>query len=254
MTVSRTIHYPIVLTRAEMAFLLSLTGVQSLIGLDDSGLFPSNPDGWQALFLQGRAELESHGWLEQAAGSVHTQINEDLLATISTVAAPRSVLITTVDRSGHHAQSVTHYVAKRVVEAIFDGTRYHLVVLASSEVMVARLAATLGLPVQPPPWDEFVLSRERAKEAAADPQPDYLLRLGVPPVSALPFARALHSERRARLQVLRLSYGQVEASHRLNALLGEGQDDWFVLPSNGAGVRLCPASVPALAEEIKALW
>ncbi|MER2599633.1 MAG: hypothetical protein ABTQ73_08940 [Caldilineales bacterium] len=254
MTLSRTIHYPVVLTRAEMAFLLSLTGVQTLIGLEDKGLFPADTDGWQALFLQGRAELESHGWLEQRSGSVQTQINEELLIIIATIAAPRRVLVTTLDSPNRPAQSVTHYLASRVVEASFDGARYHLATLASPDIMVARLAATLELPVQPPPWDEFMLSRERAKKAAADPQPEQLVQMGVPPASALPFARALHSERRARLQMLHLNYGQVETSHRFNALLGEDQDDWFVLPANGAGLRVCPASAPALAEQIKGLW
>ena len=254
MSISHPIPYPVVLTRAEMAFLLSLTGIQSLIGLEDDGLFPSDPDKWQALFLQGRAELEGRGWLQQPAGSVQTQINEDLLATISTVAAPRSVLVTTLDQAGQPAQSVTHYLAKRVVEASFDGARYHLAVLASPEVMFARLAATLQLPVKSPPWDEFVLSKERARQAAADPLPEHLLQLGVPAGSTQPFARALHSERRARMQIMRMSYGQVEASHQLNALLGDGQTDWFALPAQGASVRLMPASATGLAEQVRALW
>lgn len=254
MTISRTIHYPVMLTRAEMAFLLSLTGVQSLIGLEDNGLFPSDPDKWQALFLQGRAQLERRGWLSQPAGSVQTQINDDLLATISTVAAPRSVIVTTLDQAGEPARSVTHYLAKRVVEASFDGVRYHLAALASPEVMFARLAATLELPVKSPPWEEFVLSKERARQAAADPLPEHLLQLGVPAASTQPFARALHGERRAKMQVMRMNYGQVEANHQLRALLGEEQTDWFALPAQGAGVRLMPASATGLAEQVRALW
>ena len=254
MTTSRTLHYPVVLTRAEMAFLLSLTGVQALIGLEDKGLFPADTDGWQALFLQGRAELARDGWLEQPAGSVQTQINEELLLTIATIAAPRAVLVTTVDDASQPAQSVTHYLGSRVVEAMFDGSRYHLAVLASHEVMLSRLASTLDLPAQRPPWDEFVLSAERARQAASDPAPEHLLRLGVPPTSAQPFSRALHAERRARLNLVHLSYGQVESTQRLRALLAEDHADWFALPANGAGVRLVPASAPALAEQLKTLW
>ncbi|MFZ2489051.1 MAG: hypothetical protein WAZ19_13145 [Anaerolineae bacterium] len=253
MTIPCAISYPVTLSPAQLAYLLSLTGIQDLVGLADEGLFPRNGDHWERLFLHGRAELERDQWLYQPPNSARTAINQELLTVVTTMAAPDAVLVTTLNRPGLPSQSVTHYISTFVVEACYDGLYYRMAALSSPEVMLMRLASTLGLPSQQPALDEFVLSNESARQAVADPAPEHLARLGVPSSSIQLFARALDAGRRAKVQVMRLRYGQVQAVHRVRALFASESSAWLALPADGARVRMVPAYAGGLAEQVQAL-
>lgn len=248
------ISYPVVLTPAEMAVLLSLTGGQTLLGLEQPDLIPASPAVWEQRFLQGRSELERNRWLEHIPGTVYYHLNEHLGVVAATVAAPTVVLVTNLDWPGQPRQRVAHYLAAAVAEACFDGQRFQLAALRSVEVMLARLADAIGLPPQPPFWDEFVLANEAARLAVSDPQPERLVQLGVPESSVAPFGQALRNgQPRASVQVMSVRYGQVTAIHRVRVLFASGGEAWLAIPTNGARVRLTPASASGLAAAVQAL-
>lgn len=254
MTDPSAISYPVTLSPAEMAVLLSLAGGQTLLGLEQPDLIPASSAAWEQRFLQGRSELERNRWLEHIPGTVYYHLNEHLGAVAATVAAPTIVLVTNLDLPGLPRQRVAHYLAAAVAEACFDGQRFQLVALRSVEVMLARLANAIGLPPQPPPWDEFELANEAARLAVSNPQPERLVQLGVPEGSVAPFGQALRNgQPRASVQVMSVRYGQVIANHRVRTLFARGSEAWLATPMNGARVRLTPASAGGLAVALQRL-
>ena len=254
MTNTRAISYPVVLTPAELAFLLSLVGAQTLEGLEHEALFPENAAVWESLFLQGRSELERDHWLIQVPGTAQHDLNEQLVTVIATMAAPRFVVVTTVDRPGLPRQSVTHYISTVVVEACFDGKQYQLVGLRSTEVMLARLANTIGLPQERAAGEEFELTAEQARRAVADPRTERLLAFGVPAGSAQAFESVLRSTRqRASARITSMHYGEVKAVHRLQALVSNEDLAWLAIPEDDTRVHFSPASAADFAEAVHAL-
>lgn len=254
MSDTATISYPVVLTPAEMAVLLSLAGGRTLLGLEQPDLIPASPAAWEQRFFQGRSELERNRWLEHIPGTVYYHLNEHLGAVAATVAAPTIVLVTNLDWPGQPRQRVAHYLATAVAEACFDGQRFQLAALRSVEVMLARLAKAMGLPPQPPPWDDFELANEAARLAVSDPQPERLAQLGVPEPSVTHFGQALRNgQPRASVQVMSVRYGQVMANHRVRALFARSGEAWLAIPMNAARVRLTPASASRLAAAVQPL-
>ncbi|MBE2236019.1 MAG: hypothetical protein IAE85_21185 [Anaerolinea sp.] len=263
MSETRSIYYPVVFTPAEMAVLLSLAGAQTLLGLESKGLFPTNGSRstWDQTFLQGRAQLERERWLDHLPGTVQYRLNEELGMAAAVMAAPQFVLVTNLDWPGQPRQSVTHYLAAAVVEASFDGQDYHMAALRSIDIMLARQATAMQLPAQPPPWLEFELSNEQARQAVADPQPRRLGQWGVSASSAAAFAHALRpGQARASVQVMSVVYGRVEAVHRVRVLYADPAGAatgeyaaWLAAPVAGSRVRLIPASAGRLVETVRTL-
>ena len=254
MTNTRAMTYPVVLTPAEMAFLLSLVGAQTLEGLEHETLFPESAAAWESLFLQGRSELERDHWLIQVPGTAQYDLNEQLVTVIATMAAPNSVVVTTVDMPGLPRQSVTHYVSTVVVEACFDGKQYQLVGVRSTEVMLARLANTIGLPQERAAGEEFELTAEQARQAVADPRTEQLLAFGVPAGSAQAFEKAIRGTRqRASVHIMSMHYGEVKAVHRLQALISNENFAWLAIPEDDVRVHFSPASAKDFVETMQAL-
>jgi hypothetical protein len=257
----RSIYYPVTFTLAEMAVLLSLAGAQTLLGLESQGLFPANGSGWDQVFLQGRAGLERDRWLDHVAGTVQYRLHEQLGVAAAVMAAPQCVLVTNLDWPGQPRQSVTHYLAAALVEACFDGQHYHVAGLRSVDIMLARQAAAMDLPAQPPPWIEFELSNEQARLAVADPQPRRLGEWGVAASSAIAFVQALQpGQARASVQVMPVAYGRIVATQRVRVLYADPpgaasgeRAAWLALPIPGSRVRLIPASASRLADSVRAL-
>lgn len=258
---TRSIHYPVAFTPAEMAVLLSLAGARTLPGLESKGLFPTNGSPWEEVFLQGRAELERDCWLEHVSGTVQYRLNEQLGMVAAVMAAPQFVLVTSLDFPSRPRQSVTHYLAAAVIEACFDGRDYHVAALRSVEIMLARQAAAMQLPAQPQPWLEFELSNAQARKAVADPRPQRLGQWGVAASSAAAFAQALQpGQARASVRVMAMVYGRIEAIHTVRVLYADPVDAapdehaaWVAVPVAGGRVRLSPASASRLAESVRAL-
>jgi hypothetical protein len=257
----RSIYYPVAFTPAEMAALLSLAGARTLLGLESKGLFPTNGSSWEEVFLRGRAELERERWLDHVPGTVQYRLNEQLGMAAAVMAAPQFVLVTNLDWPGQSRQSVTHYLAAAVVEGSFDGQHYYVTALRSVDIMLARQASAMQLPSQSPPWIEFELSNEQARQAVADPQVRRLGQWGVPASSAVAFVEALQpGQARASVQIMPVTYGRVETSQRVRVLYADPAGPlpgehvgWLVLPVAGGRVRLIPASAGRLVEIVRTL-
>lgn len=260
MAQTRPISYPIPLTPAELAVLLSFTGVQTLLGLESKGLFPANDAAWDKLFPQGRAELERDGWLAHNPDTGEYNLDEQIGFITAVMAAPRYVLVTTLEWPGQARQGITHYLAAGTIEAAFDGRNYHITRLSSPGVMLERLANVMRLPAQPPDWDEFELSTAQARAAAGDPRPEALRQQGVPEDSATALAQALQRGRpRAGIDILPVHYGQVEGPRRLHVFYvdpfdatGGERPAWLAVPADGERVRFIPATIGNLAAAVQA--
>ena len=254
MTNTRAISYPVALTPAELAFLLSLVGAQTLEGLEHEALFPENATARERLFLHGRSELQRDEWLIQVSGTTQYDLNDQLVAVIAAMAAPQVVLVTTLDTPGQPRQSVTHFVSNVVVEAVFDGDRYMVTGLQSTEVLLARLANTIGLPQKRLPLKSFELPAEKARQAVSEPRAERLLDLGVPAESTQALETALAGGRqRANVRVTSMHYGEVKAVHRLQVLVSDNDSAYLAIPVDDTGVRFSPASAEDFAEEMRAL-
>jgi len=124
MTEAKELAFPLRLTIGELAFLMSLTGVQRLIGLETDGLFPSDADRRDDLLLSGRAQLEQDGWLRHDPATGRYDLNRELTTVITTIAAPDAVVMTTLQGADQPRQSVVHYLTGLPVEVAFDGHRW----------------------------------------------------------------------------------------------------------------------------------
>ena len=254
MTGTQAISYPITLTPAELAFLLSLVDAQTLLGLEHEALFPESASARESLYLQGRSELEQDGWLSQVAGTERYDLNDPLVAVIAAMAAPRVIIVTTLDPPGQPRQSVTHYISTIVVEAVFDGHHYEVAGLRSTEIMLARLANTISLPQSSLPVEEFELSAEQARQIVAEPQIERLLKYGAPAAGARALTDVLQNvQKRASVHVMQVHFGQVTVVHRLQVLVSSKGSAWLAVPTADTGVRFKPTSDKDFAEVVQAL-
>ena len=109
-TQPRDITYPIQLTTAELAFLLTLVHATTLQGGDDRALFPAAETERDALWLQGREQLIADGWLVRKPDREVYAINDQLLLLIAALAAPEVVLLTE-RKTATATFGVAHYIA-----------------------------------------------------------------------------------------------------------------------------------------------
>lgn len=251
MTEAAQLTFPLRLTIGELAFLLSLTGVQQIVGLEQAVLFPPDQAERDRLLLAGRDSLTARGVLRHDPETSSTNLDLATTALITAVAAPDAVITTTLRGGGLATQHVVHDIAGLPVEIVFDGEAFLLAGLASVDTMLARLANTLALPAARAFAGEITLAADEVKATAADPAA--LIARGVPAQSARELARALSAGgRQAAIRISRLRYGQATDTTHLRVLALESGAPWLAVELAGRRVAFSQADQAGFATAIAA--
>lgn len=250
MTEAKKLVFPVRLTAEQMAFLLSLVGAQGLAGLGPQELVPTSADegARDRLLLAGRDQLEQDGWLRHDLQTGRYELGEELTAVLTTVAAPDTVVATTLRTAGQPDQRVAHYIVQRdpsgaalIVEGAFDGQEFHLAGLTTVEVMLARLANTLDLPESTEPL-ELEMTAAEVQALVANPDPDALQGFGVPASASASLAAALaDAQRQGIVQVTHLRFGQTASTRQFRLLALDSPHPWLATPAPDHRVHFAPS-------------
>ncbi len=244
MTEAKKLVFPVRLTADQMAFLLSLVGAREVAGLGPQELVPANEAARDRVLLAGRDQLERDGWLHHTVETGRYELNRELGAVLTTVAAPDTLATTTLRAAGQPDQRVAHYLTQpdpAIVEGAFDGQAFQLAGLATVEVMLARLANTLGLPESSEPM-ELEMTAAEVQALVANPAPDALNGYGVPVSASASLAAALTDARQQGIvQVTHLRFGQVASTRQLRLLALDSPHPWAATPAADRRVRFTPA-------------
>lgn len=229
MTEAARLAFPLHLTIGEMAFLLSLTGVQQFIGLEQTVLFPSDEAERDRLLLTGRDILVERGLLLHEPETGRYDLNLALTAVITTIAAPDAVVTTTLRGGNLAPQHVVHTVAELPVEVAFDGQAFLLAGLDSLDTMLTRLANTLQLPAAAPSAGDVTLTPDEVKMIATDPAT--LSGRGVAADHVRSLTSALLGDgRQAVIRISLVRHGQTAATSQLRVLAVGTTTPWLAVP------------------------
>lgn len=252
MTEAARLTFPLRLTIGEMAFLLSLTGVQQFIGLEQTVLFPSDEAERGRLLLAGRDLLLERKLLLHEPETGRYDLNLALTAVITTVAAPDAVVTTTLRSGNLSPQHVVHSIARLPVEIAFDGQAFLLAGLDSLDTMLARLANTLQLPAAAPPAGEVTLTSDEVKTITTDPAA--LSGRGVAIDRARSLASALLGDgRQAVIRISHVHHGQAATTSQLRVLAVGTTTPWMAVPLVDRRVAFSLADQPGFAAALEAM-
>ncbi|NJN95288.1 MAG: hypothetical protein HC875_14860 [Anaerolineales bacterium] len=124
----------------ELSYLLQTMSARSVIGVDNSQLFPKDEAENEALLKQGLEQLVAHGWLiNDESGKV--RFNEALVYLIAVMADPKIAIMTTLQEVEGFYQLITHYLAGPVIVEQMRTTtnQYQLVAVPDIDTTVKRI-------------------------------------------------------------------------------------------------------------------
>jgi|GEM_PF-921070 len=228
----REIRYPIILSTAELSYLLVLVEAPTLIGANNQALFPADEAAREAQWLRGRERLEIDRWLIWDPVEGHHKINDQLMLIIATLADPKMVVLTGLRAADRQRYGVNHYLSlDLVIEMAHHDEHYELLVLVSTMTMVGRLAATLGLPAAKDAELSFELSRAEVEQAKHRPDPAWLESRGLSQEAAHLFAATVQQPQQSgSLTLLRTEAAQPVEMLLLGFLVGANNVAWLGTP------------------------
>lgn len=142
----------IVLTTAELSYLLQMLNATQLWGGDSQPLFPPDAATNEAQLIQGLADLKAHGWLRPARDSQSSQerwdLDRNLTRVIATVADPEEVIVITRYPVPGLKEVICHYRSSDVIVEVTATTNrtYRLLILPTPTLLWQRVVAALALP------------------------------------------------------------------------------------------------------------
>ena len=100
------------LKQPEFAYLLAILNATAVVGIEDPALFPTKSSSRDAIYGQGRKELEAKGWLKPVPNHPDEyELNPILLEMVSVIATPEFVVVTSHSTGESELRQVLHYLA-----------------------------------------------------------------------------------------------------------------------------------------------
>lgn len=154
-----------VVEKSELLYVLVTLHVSSMLGVDNSDLFPPDKATYEARLKEGFEKLQEHGWLKRVDPQKPRRLdpNPELFQAVAVIGDPDVVILTARNVSAQGRQLVNHYLdSKHVIEfAEMPGDRYRLTPLPNRLVMYQRIEALLGVnELGNPPQVQFTLDKE----------------------------------------------------------------------------------------------
>ena len=132
---------------AELAYLLQTIRAKSVVGVDNTELFPTDETKNEALLKLGRERLIFHGWLTPVTGSSKINFEPSICYLIAIMADPDMAVVTLRQEQRGIYQLITHYLAGRVIveqQRTSDGL-YQLGFVSNLATAVARIQSAIQL-------------------------------------------------------------------------------------------------------------
>jgi len=224
------------LAASEFSYLLATLGAADIVGFDAAALFPAKPSSREAMFKQGREELESHGWMTPIPDHADEyELDADLLEMVSAIAAPSFVVATRRISADQERQVVLHYLAdERIVElSAVDKETYRLGLVSDRGALFERISAMLQCPKKTPSKhftvenEVFEKVQSLALKGQLEQAREDLETAGVTAKMADSVLSAVCDPAQGQIVMIRPRSGEVEAGDRVR-VFGEGKQAWFV--------------------------
>lgn len=224
------------LTTQEFAFLLGSLGATSVVDLDDPDLFPETEKEQQKTFERGFEQLIDHGWVEtDSENPAEAGLNATLFQLVAVVAAPRTVISTSIRNTKGSPVRLMHYLGGGLIVELDAPaeSRYRLAVVPTLEELGDRLSQFLGVDDA---GNGSLLALERgpasklrglAAGGKLEPAIAGLSEAGVPEDQAATLAEALADGPSADIVGAAVMADEIEQTVRAT-LFGEGAGAWLI--------------------------
>lgn len=227
MTAPQALIFPLTLSRAELAFLLSVLESPPLVGDDPEELFPTDEQQRLALLLEGKAELEGRGWLHDSGEGQTDEAFAAVVEIVRNLAFAAAMVVCNFQRPGDGLRGVRYAIGDAVVvELARIDAVYYLTPRESPAVAAEQLSQLLGIPPEPYATGAFVVPRE-AFLAAREGQ----ARLPLPMPEAELLATTLQAPTTsAMLTVFGRRWRGPDEMRLLGVFVGAQGDAWLITP------------------------
>jgi hypothetical protein len=242
---SDTSRFPVILSTAELAFMLTLLKVPRLIGGDNAALFPQDAQSRDALLAEGKQQLEASGKLVWQPDLLSYHIDDVMVALLVPLGFPEIVVTCVFQLQPDIWQGVTYGLANQmVVEMVIIDGQYHLHAFAALDVIMVRLAEALTLPAVPHASQDIVVPRntfEATRSREVPPEAVSLSDSASEPL--IPILR--DSMQDVMFSVFRVAQTEIVAVQFFGIIVDALGQAWMVTLEEPDHMRLCPTSRPA---------
>ena len=224
------------LAASELSYLLATLDASEIVGFDAAGLFPAKPSSREAIFKQGREELEAHGWMKPILDFPDEfELNAELLEWIAVIAVPSIVIATRRISAEQERQVVLHYLAdESIVElSAVDEKTYRIGLVSDRSALFERIAEMLQCPGKSPSnhimvdGEGFEKVQSLALKGQLEKARAGLESAGVTDKMADSILSAICDPAQGQIVLIRTHFGEVEAEQRVR-VHGEGKQAWIV--------------------------
>ncbi|MBN1807299.1 MAG: hypothetical protein JW837_18785 [Sedimentisphaerales bacterium] len=222
----------VVLESEEFAYLLSVVHAESVPGIKNSALFPSDQKSPETVCTNGLRLMKEHGWIKPAEKPSQFHFNDTLYLMAAVIANPEFVVFTVRATESSARQVIMHYVAgPDIVELVTTaGGKFRLGIVPDKATLFQRLNNALDLQLgkqnlrirfstEEQTIEKIkVLAEQGKREQAAE----ILENLGLGGLTVESLLDALGTAQTNGLEVLKTQKGRVIAGRRAGLFRGKG--------------------------------
>jgi hypothetical protein len=235
----------------ELAYLMSLMGVESVSGLPSAIIFPPDPKVRKKVLDEGQKRLISNGWLTPVGGQ--GKYDETLLSMAAAVADPRFSILTRRETSqGERFDATIYFNNVEAVEVVqTDKQEFRLRRLDDAPAAFQQVRKMVGINPRPRFGGTVValgieafdkVRRHTAKKETFEAVTE-LVQAGMAPEAAEDVARTLSTpERKGIVSVLKHTTKKVTDVRVLGFYLGE-EGAWITSVASEAAQQVQIESV-----------
>ena len=221
----------IVLESAEFAYLLAAVQAESVVGVEDAALFPSDKESRDTTYTRGLQSMKEHGWIKPASKPYQFRFNDMLFLMVAVVANPDFVVRTARHTGNSERQAIMHYMAgPDIVELVATPDRkFHLGLVPDRATLFERIEGALGLNSEVQELQISFLTEEstidKIKDLSVKGQREnaskILGSLGLGGLSVDSLLDALGTPETGELVVMKTENGQLKAGRKARLYRGK---------------------------------
>jgi hypothetical protein len=235
----------------ELAYVMSLMGVNSVSGLPSAIIFPADPKIRQKVLNEGQKRLIENGWLTPVGSQ--GKYDETLLSMAAAVADPRfSILTRRETAEGERFDAMIYFNNVEAVEVVqTDKQEFRLRRLADAPEAFQQVRKMVGVTPRPKfcsttielPIESFDAIRRHAAKKDSSEVASELTAAGLPTMAADDLSRAMSfPQRKGTVSVLKHTMKKVTDVRVMGFYLSEN-GAWITSVASDAAQRVRIESV-----------
>jgi len=221
----------IILESSEFAYLLAMVNAESIPGIHDPTLFPSDIRSRDSTFTRGFQLLKENGWIKPAGKPSQFDFNEMLLLMAAIIADPEFVVFTIRLTKRAEKHVMMHFMeGSDIVELVAtNDDKYHIGIVPDTSDLYDRIKNALGISDSEPQLqikfftDEMhfeeiksLISRGYDSQAA-----QMLEQLGLGNISIKSLTGALSKAHWGEIIVMKTTEGELLTGRKANLFHGD---------------------------------